>query len=92
MHSTLRNCVLQDRRVKGGWAGGCRDRDKPQAERKRERDKRWMVVIEEGVCCSSMADKCHTLRQGLSRSKLAHSQIWVAAVLNHPRLGAGFDR
>lgn len=61
-------------------------------ERGRERDKRWMVVIEEGVCCSSMADKCHTLRQGLSRSKLAHSQIWVAAVLNHPRLGAGFDR
>lgn len=61
-------------------------------ERETEGEKRWMAVIEEGVCCSSTADKCHTLRQRLSRSKLAHSQIWVAAVLNHPRLGAGFDR
>lgn len=69
-----------------------KQRGRRERGREREREKRWMVVIEEGVCCSRMADKCHTLRQGLSRSKLAHSQIWVAAVLNHPRLGAGFDR
>lgn len=75
-------------------AVGCRDRDKPRTERGRERKGRrggW-IIIEAGVDCSSMAGKCHTLRQRLSRSKLAHSQIWGAEVLNHPGLGTRVDR
>lgn len=75
-------------------AVGHRHRDKPGTERGRERKGRrggW-IIIEAGVDCSSMAGKCHTLRQRLSRSKLAHSQIWGAEVLNHPGLGTRVDR
>lgn len=87
MCSSLRNRVLQDKREKGGWAGRGRD----QAEERRERNV-GQFVIEEGVGCSTAADKCDTLRQGLSRSKLDHSQIWGAGVLNHPAFGARVDR
>lgn len=91
MCSSLRNRVLQDKREKGGWAG--RGRDQAEAEERRERERNvGQFVIEEGVGCSSTADKCDTLRQGLSRSKLDHSQIWGAGVLNHPALGARVDR
>lgn len=63
---------------KEGRAGAGRDRDEPPTEKGGEKE--------------SMVHKCHNLRQRLSRSKLAHSQIWGAGVLNHHGLGARVDR
>lgn len=58
----------------------------------RKRDMGGGLIIEARVDCSCMVHKCHNLRQRLSRSKLAHSQIWGAGVLNHHGLGARVDR
>lgn len=73
---TYRKWYEEEERERGGELGG------------------W-IIIEAGVCCSintGVTGKRHTLRQGLSGSELAHSQIWGAGVLNHPAPGATADR
>lgn len=52
-----------------------RDRDKPQAQGERKRERGGGIIIEAGVYCSNWGDNRPNPRQRLSRSKLAHRQI-----------------